>query len=132
MSMEQQTNLKFLAGLGETTSEALELLQKEYRDEAMSQTRSRLFEWCKGFKKGREEVEDDLTSGRPSTSRTDVNIKHIMQMLQKDHQLTVQMLASLRRDPSGGCFTQYASRGKRYGMPTCGCFTVTMHWLTTL
>ena len=70
-----------------------------YGDEAMP--RSRLFEWCKRFKKGREDVKDDPSSGMPSTSKTDVNIKHVRQMLRKDRRLTVRMLARLQKDPSG-------------------------------
>ena len=89
--MEQRTNSRFLVRLGKTPSEALQLWQKVYGDEAMS--RLRVFEWCKRFKEGREDVEDDPRSGRPSTPRTDVNIKHVRQMLQKDRRLTVRMIA---------------------------------------
>jgi len=32
------------------------------------------FEWHKRFKERREEVEDDLRSGRPSTNRTQENV----------------------------------------------------------
>ena len=66
MSIEQRIILKFLVRLGKTPTEALKLLQEVCGDDAMSRTR--LFEWHRRFKEGREEVEDDHRSGRPSTS----------------------------------------------------------------
>ena len=64
MSVEQRINLKFLVRLGKTPTEALKLLQEVYGDDTMSRTR--LFEWHRRFKEGREKVEDDHRSGRPS------------------------------------------------------------------
>lgn len=57
-------------------------------------SRSRVFEWHKRFKEGREEVEDDPRSGRPSTSRTDDNVERVRQMVRGDRRLTVRMIAS--------------------------------------
>ena len=56
-------------------------------------SRTRLFKWHKRFKEGREEVEDDHTSGRPSTSRTDKNVERVRQKVQSNHRLTVGMIA---------------------------------------
>ena len=67
MSLEQRANLKFLAKLGKTPSESFTMLQQVFREETMSRTRA--FEWHKRFIEGREVVEDDPRSGRPSTSR---------------------------------------------------------------
>lgn len=91
MSAEQRTNLKFLVQLGKTPSEALGMLQKVYGDETMS--RSRVFEWCKRFKEGREDVEDDPRSGRPSTSRNEANVERVKQMVRDDRRLTVRQIA---------------------------------------
>ena len=66
-------HLKFLVQLGETPTEALSLLQQVYGNEAMS--RCRFFEWHKRFEEGREDVEDDPRSGRPSTSKTEENVE---------------------------------------------------------
>ena len=73
MSVEQQINKKFLVRFEKTSTETLKLLQEVYGDDTMSKTR--LFECHRRFKEGREEVEDDHRSGRPSTSRTDVNVE---------------------------------------------------------
>ncbi|XP_019727872.1 putative uncharacterized protein FLJ37770 [Hippocampus comes] len=98
-STEQRINLKFLVRLGKSPSEALGLLQQVYGDETMS--RSRVFEWCKRFKEGREDVEDNPRSGRPSTSRTEANVERVRQMLLGDRRLTVRLIANelgLNRD----------------------------------
>ncbi|XP_051942683.1 protein GVQW3-like [Hippocampus zosterae] len=99
VSTEQRTNLKFLVRLGKSPSEALGLLQQVYGDETMS--RSRVFEWCKRFKEGREDVEDNPRSGRLSTSRTEANVERVRQMLLADRRLTVRLIANelgLNRD----------------------------------
>ena len=59
--VEQRINLKFLVRLGKTPTEAVKLLQEVYGDDAMSKTR--LFEWHRRFKEGREQVEDDHRVG---------------------------------------------------------------------
>ena len=64
-SREQRANLNFVK-LGKTPSESFAMLQRVYGEETMSRTRA--FECHKRFKEGREEVEDDPQSGRPSTS----------------------------------------------------------------
>ena len=55
--------------------------------------RTHVFEWHKRSK-GHEEVEDDSRSGRPSTSRTEVNVERVRQVVHGDHWLTVRMIAS--------------------------------------
>ena len=56
-------------------------------------SRTRLFEWYMRFKEGREMVEDDYRSGRPSTSRTDENVERVRQKVRSDRRLTVRMIA---------------------------------------
>ena len=48
-----------------------------------------IFEWHKRFKEGCEELKDNSRSGRPSTSRTEVNVKRIRQVVCDNHWLTV-------------------------------------------
>ena len=91
MSVEQWINLKFLVHLGKTPTETLKLLPEVYGDDTMSRTR--LFEWHRRFKEGGEQVEDDHTSGRPSTSRTDENVEHVRQKVRSDCRLTIIMIA---------------------------------------
>ena len=56
-------------------------------------SRTRLFESHRKFKEGREEVENDHRSGRPSTSRTDENVERVRQKERSDCRLTVRMMA---------------------------------------
>ena len=91
MSVEQQINLKFLVRLGKTPTEALKLLQEVYGEETVSRTR--LFEGHRRFKEGREEVEGDHRSERPSTSRKDENVERVRQKARSDRRLTVRMIA---------------------------------------
>ena len=83
------------------------MLQEVYGGETMS--RSRVFEWHKRFKEGREDVEDDSRSGRPSTSRTADNVERVKQMVCGDRRLTVRMIVDeleINRDSVWKIFTE--------------------------
>ena len=43
---------------------------------------------------GREDVEDDLKSGRPCTFTTDTNIKKVHELVCSDRRLTVHVIAN--------------------------------------
>ena len=106
MSHEQRANLKFFAKISKTPSESFAMLQQVYWEEKMSCTRA--FEWHKRCKEGREEVEDDPRSGRPSTSRTAANIERVKQMVRADRRLTVRMIAeelSINKDTAWSIIT---------------------------
>jgi len=53
------------------------MLQKAFKEEALSRTQ--VFEWFAGFKRGEMSVEGHPHSGRPSTSRSDENVEKIRQ-----------------------------------------------------
>ena len=91
MSIEQRINLKFLVRLGKTPTETFNLLQEVYGDATMSRTR--IFEWHKRFREGREDVEDDPKCGRPTTSRTNENVERVREKVRNDCHLTVRMIA---------------------------------------
>ena len=59
----------------------------------MTRSKTCFFEWHRRFKDGREEVEDDYRSKRPSTSRTDENVGLVRQKERSDRRLTVRMIA---------------------------------------
>jgi len=91
ISVEQGINLKFLVRLGKTPTEALKLLQEDYGDDTMPRTH--IFEWHRRFKEGKEEMEDDYRSGRPSTSRTKENVQCVKEKVRSHHRLTFRMIA---------------------------------------
>ena len=90
MQGKQRINLKFLVRRGKTPTEALKLFQEVYGDDTMSRTR--LFEWHRRFKEGKEEVKDDHRSGRPFTSRTGENVERVRQKVRSNRRLTVRMI----------------------------------------
>ncbi|XP_011054411.1 PREDICTED: uncharacterized protein LOC105146071 [Acromyrmex echinatior] len=52
-----------------------------------------VYEWHERFRSGRESVEDNERSGRPSTSKTDENINKVREMLANNRKLTIRELA---------------------------------------
>ena len=64
------------------------MLTKAYGESAMSKTR--VYEWYKRFQDGREDVEDDERSGRPSTSTTDENVEKVKEMVMNDRRITIR------------------------------------------
>ncbi|XP_018314337.1 histone-lysine N-methyltransferase SETMAR-like [Mycetomoellerius zeteki] len=52
-----------------------------------------VYEWHERFRSGRESVEDDERSGRPSTSKTNENINKVREMLISNRKLTIRELA---------------------------------------
>ena len=62
-------------------------MPREAFKEASSQ--ARVYEWFFWFKRGDMSLEDQLRSGRPSTSRTDKNIQKIRDAIMFDHRRTI-------------------------------------------
>ena len=52
-----------------------------------------VYEWHKRFKSGRDDKEDGLKPGRPSTFRNDENIQNVNELLHSDRRMTVRVLA---------------------------------------
>jgi hypothetical protein len=80
--MEQRVNIEFCVKLGETPTETNEMLQIVYGDEALSC--SSVFEWFKLFKDGREDLQDDARSERPSASRNADTIADVHEVVTSD------------------------------------------------
>jgi len=67
------------------------MLQKAFKEEALSRTQ--VYEWFAWFKRGEMSVEDHPHSGRPSTSRTDENVKEIRERINEDRQYTIDEIS---------------------------------------
>jgi hypothetical protein len=65
--MEQRVNTRFYCKLSKTPTENYEMSQTACGDEALS--RSSASDWFKRSKDGREDLQDDPRSGRPTASR---------------------------------------------------------------
>jgi len=59
--------------MGKTAAETVTMLREAFKEEALSQ--ARVYEWFTRFKRGDMSLEDQPRSGRPSTCRTNENIK---------------------------------------------------------
>lgn len=89
--MEQRVCVKFCFKIGKSASETYELLKEVFGDECLS--RSNVFIWFQRFKDGRQSVEDDPRSGRPSSSKTDENIVKVRDLVRSDRRLTIREMA---------------------------------------
>ena len=89
--MEQRINMKFCFKLKKTVAETHEMLIQVYGEEAVS--KKCVYDWFKRFKDGRESVEDEERSGRPSTSRTDDMIVKVREILSRDRRMTLRLMA---------------------------------------
>jgi len=84
---EQRVSIKiFFFLLGKTAAETVTMLREAFKEEALSQ--AKVYEWFPRFKRGDMSLEDQPRSGRPSTSRTDVNIQKIRDAIMFDHRQT--------------------------------------------
>ena len=74
--------------IGISDTETFEMLKIAFREEAMGRTQT--YEGWKRFKEGRNSVDDDPLSGRPSTSKTDDNVAKVREVIRSNRRLTVR------------------------------------------
>jgi hypothetical protein len=101
VQFEQRVNIKFCVKLGKTATETSQLLRDTYGDEALP--RARVFEWHRRFVSGRVSVEDDTRSGRPSSSRNEVKVVRIRDMVREDRTVRVRMLTDALKISKSMC-----------------------------
>ena len=90
---EQRVAIIFGFKAGLSVTETLVLVQKAYENEALN--RSNVFRWYSRFRDGRELVEDDERDGRPKTTRTEVNVAAVADLVKNDRRLASRMIESL-------------------------------------
>jgi hypothetical protein len=74
-NLEQWINIKAYVKIGKSANEMLALLTLAYGEYAMKKLS--VSEWHKGFKEGREDVQDDPRNGQPKMQRTDANVDRV-------------------------------------------------------
>jgi len=89
---EQRCAIKFCVKLGESTTETYGKLQKAYGEHPLS--RAQVFKWHKSFVEGREQVEDEPRTERPSTSKTDNNVERVRSLVRPHRRLMLRMISS--------------------------------------
>ncbi|GFW21556.1 protein GVQW3 [Trichonephila clavipes] len=77
--LEQRYTIKFCLKLGKTCKETHDMIKEAYDVATMG--RSDVFGWHKLCREGKERVEDDDRSGRPSTSNTNQNAVFLVEAL---------------------------------------------------
>ena len=87
---EQRVCIKFCFLVAKTAAETVTMLREAFKKEALSQ--ARVYKWFTQFKRGDMSLEDQPRSGRPSTSRTDENIKKIRDVIMFDRHRTIHEL----------------------------------------
>jgi len=73
--------------LNKSAAETNRMLKEAFGEQALSQART--FEWFKHFKDGREYVEDDKHSGRPSTCTTPEMIAKVREVILENRRQTI-------------------------------------------
>ena len=85
--VEQRICIEFCIKLEQSFVETIWMIQKAFRDDAMSAAQIKV--WHNLFKDGKQPVARDPCSGRPVTSRTPENVDYVWAVINKGWQLTV-------------------------------------------
>jgi hypothetical protein len=90
---EQVVWVKFCFLLGKTAAETVTLLKEACKDEAMCKTQ--VYEWFIHFKRGEMSAEDQLSCGRPYTSRNDETVEKVRQAVLADRHWTINKISEI-------------------------------------
>ncbi|UYV67133.1 hypothetical protein LAZ67_4004027 [Cordylochernes scorpioides] len=94
--MEQRAVIKFNAKLGRSASETYILMKQVYGTLCLS--KSNVFIWHKRFSDGRNTLEDDKHTGRPSSSKTPESIEKVREFVENnDGRVLKRLIARNRR-----------------------------------
>jgi hypothetical protein len=85
LSMEQRLAIKFRFKAGKSVTETLQMVNAAYGNQALS--RSNVSE---GFRDGREDTEDDHSSGWLTECHNDNNVQKIAQLLLQNRHLSLR------------------------------------------
>ncbi|KYM82852.1 Cytochrome b [Atta colombica] len=91
LNLQQRVCIKFCIKNVFIGVKTLEMLGNCFGSNTLKKTA--VYEWHKRFKSGRESVEYDECSGKPSTSKTDENINKVREMLINNRKLIIRELA---------------------------------------
>jgi len=91
-TFEQGCAIKFFVKRGKSATAAYEGLQRVCGEHSLS--RAQVFRCHKSFLEGREEVEDELRAGRPSSPKMDDNVERVRSFVRSDLRLTLRMISN--------------------------------------
>ncbi|XP_066976074.1 protein GVQW3-like [Macrobrachium rosenbergii] len=78
-------------------------MQQVYGDNAPK--KSTTYKWITRFRSGRDDVEDDPRSGRPSTSVCEENIDAVRNLIEEDRRITTELVADTLNISVGSAYT---------------------------
>jgi hypothetical protein len=84
-SNEQRVALKFCFKTGLSATETLVLVRKAYGNMALN--RSKVFKWYSQFRDRTDLVEDDERDSCPKSTRTEVNIAAVADLVKNDRRI---------------------------------------------
>jgi transposase len=93
--LEYRSLIKFLTLEGETPKNIDERMTRVYGDMCPSYTTVK--NWARDVRCGREQVEDEPRSGRPSTVVTDENIQAVEDIFMEDRRITLDEITDILR-----------------------------------
>jgi len=88
---EQRVAIKFCFKAGLPATETLVLVQKAYENEALNQSYD--VRWYSRFRDGMELIEDKKRGGHPKSTRTEVNIAAVADLVKNDRRIASIMIA---------------------------------------
>jgi len=88
---DQRVAIKFCFKPGLSATQTLVLVQKAYGNEALN--RSNVFRWYSRFRDGRELGEDDERCDRPKSTRPELNIAAVADLVNNDRRIASRMVA---------------------------------------
>lgn len=124
LNLQQRVCIKFCVKNGFNGATTLKMLEKSFGNDTLKKTV--VYQWHERFRSGRESVNDDERSGRPSTSKTDENIDKIKDWMTVDRKLTIREMAEELDIAFGSVQKRFAKKDLICGQTTRGsCTTIT-------
>ena len=99
--MDQRIWIKFCVKNGIKCSKTLEMLKVAYGECTVSQ--KSVCKWYKLFTEGREEVNDDVCPGQPSTSTTNENTEAVKKIVVENRRITIREVSEDVSISVGSC-----------------------------
>ncbi|UYV74834.1 K02A2.6-like [Cordylochernes scorpioides] len=99
--MDQRTCIIFCVKNEIKCADAFRMLTVAYGEATLD--RSNVYRWYKMFSEGREDVNDEVRAGRPSTSTTDEKINEVEKMILANRRITVREVAEDLNISIGSC-----------------------------